>query len=98
MPKTDGKELLACRVGRGMFENERAITITADDVEFSALVDADDVVVKSAPRGDETVAGWVKVSIVQKGKDRALVDLPRETFSSGPRILIPLTLIKTSRK
>ena len=94
MPKVEKETLLKCKVGLGMFKSERTVTVKVDATEFSAIVDAEDVRVDEEPKGDELVDGWVRVFVIEKGKDQALIDLPRETFTSGTRIIVPMSLLR----
>jgi hypothetical protein len=97
MAKVKNGWRLRCRVGRGMFESERTVMIALASGQISAIVDADDVEVAEAPAGETLVDGWVRVTFIEKGPTEALIDLPRETFTSGPRILVPLTMLQDQR-
>ena len=67
----------------GMFPSERAVSFQAGGKEYTLLVDARDV-------ENETL----RVSVVEEGDIEALIDLPRDTFSSGPRIRVPKELLQ----
>jgi hypothetical protein len=53
--------------------------------------------VAEAPAGETLVDGWVRVTFIEKGPTEALIDPPCETFTSGPRILVPLTMLQDQR-
>jgi hypothetical protein len=97
MPKVERETVLKCKVGLGMFKSERTVTVKVDDTEYSAIVDADDVRIAREPVGDELVDGLVRVFVIERGLDKALIDLPRETFTSGTRIIVPLSLLESGR-
>jgi hypothetical protein len=73
------KKRLRVRVEKGLFPSERTVSFEAGDRSYSLVVDEQDV----AP--DDTLM----VHVVDERGDEALVDLPRETFTSGSRVRIP---------
>lgn len=84
------KVYLECEVERGFFDSERSVKIVdVNGEKYQALVDKDDVKTKKEPQGEEVVRGFVKVDVAAKCKEGYLVDLPQETFTSGPRIAVP---------
>jgi len=52
-----------------------------------------DVLPRSKPEPGVTLSDKLKVTVVDKKGDKLIVDLPRETFSSGPRIAVPKELV-----
>jgi hypothetical protein len=75
---------LRCKVFPGQFSDEFAVSAEqADGSRFSLftpvrLVDPDE-----PPTRDRSVNGWLKVSLYERGSNRAVVRLPRESFESG---------------
>jgi hypothetical protein len=72
------KRRLRVEVQPGMFKSERTVSFEAGGRRYVLMVDEEDV-------KDGTLA----VYVVDQQGDEALVDLPRDTFSSGSRIRIP---------
>jgi hypothetical protein len=78
----------------GMFSSERAVTFKlANGTEASALVDHRDVRPSKITPGS-VVDGQLKVSVLQVTKDSALIDLPQSGIVQGPRIRVPIDLLK----
>jgi len=79
------KELtLKVKVSRGLFANERRISLELPDGRtIAAFVDKRDVIVDRDPQAGEEVKGRVKVSMVEKKNGTALVDLPQPRRLSG---------------
>jgi len=69
-------------VGRGTFSSERSVSFVADKRKYNLIVDESDV-----------EDGMLVVDIVEEMADEAIVDLPRETFTSGSRIRVPRSLV-----
>lgn len=74
---------LRVSVQPGMFQSERTVSFEAGGRRYVLIVDERDV----AP--DDTM----KVYVVEARGDEALVDLPRETFSSGSRVRVPVSAL-----
>jgi hypothetical protein len=62
----------------GTFSNERLVSFRTGDRIYNLLVDVEDVV--ETPEG-----AYLEVYLVDERNGEALIDLPRDTFSSGPR-------------
>jgi|SRR3989338_4668028 len=89
-----GAYYLLCKVRLGSFERERGVIIEIPDAEnITAIVDKSDVFPDSKPTPGVIVGGRLRVFVVDEKKDKLIVDLPRETFSSGPRIAVPKELV-----
>ncbi len=72
-----------CQVYEGLFEGEREVAVpSTTGAPHHAIVDMRDV--KRINNRDA-----VRVHVVHQEGDRYLVDLPRETFTSGPRVWVP---------
>lgn len=69
---------LRVEVQPGMFPSERTVTFEAGGRRYVLIVDEEDV-----------KDGTLQVYVVAQGGDEALVDLPRDTFTSGSRVRIP---------
>jgi hypothetical protein len=71
-------------VSDGMFASERSVSFDAGDRKYHLLVDEDDV------SGDE-----MNVNIVSApDEDTYIVQLPRETFTTGHRVRVPRGVVK----
>jgi hypothetical protein len=71
-------------VGRGMFSEERTVAFQANGTRYTLIVDERDV------RDDHTM----DVRVVAKGEREALIDLPRETFTTGSRVRVPIDILQ----
>src|SRR5258705_459603 len=88
---------LPCQIGLGPFERERGVSIDVPGFgKVTTIVDESDVWTERELRPGLTVAGRLKVVVVAVKNDKFIVDLPRETFSSGPRIVVPKDLVKVA--
>ena len=87
MPQQKKKHaILRCKVSRGTFTNEFFVVIEMPDGK----------ILTSVADGSQVVgATGVKVSVVGKLEGMLLVDLPRETFSQGRRLLVPPTMVES---
>lgn len=66
-------------VGPGVFSNEVSATVRVGDQSYTLIVP------------DRYVTNdTIEVEFVAKRGDDALVNLPRETFTSGSRIMVPM--------
>lgn len=65
-------------VGPGTFSNERLVSFQAGDRKYNLLVDEEDVL-------EGADGQYLEVYLVAERNGEALIDLPRDTFSSGPR-------------
>lgn len=96
MPTIQSEWFLRCQVGRGMFDSERTVTFTAGSTTYEAIVAVDDVEAEREPMGDEAAEGRVRVAVIERSGDQALIDLPRETFNGGCRVIVPMSLLVRS--
>jgi hypothetical protein len=76
------KKRLRVKVEQGMFSSERAVSFRAGDQNYMLFVDESDV------QGDT-----LEVFVVAERPDEAIIDLPRDTFTSGNRIRVPAGLL-----
>jgi hypothetical protein len=81
---------IPCLVSLGMFRDERGVRVRLPDGrELSVIVDRRSVIVETDPEPGKEVQGKLKVAVVAVKDDRALVDLPQASFTSGPRLELP---------
>ncbi len=66
----------------GMFSTERYVAFVASGREYSLFVDQGSV-----------SGNTLEVQIVEDYPDRALVELPRDTFNAGSRVFVPKDLL-----
>ncbi len=76
------KARLPVEVTPGMFRSELAVSFDAGGQRYSLIVDREDV------EGNMLV-----VRLVQQEDGEAVIDLPRDTFTSGNRIRVPAALL-----
>jgi hypothetical protein len=74
---------LRVSVKNGMFSSERSVSFSAGTASYSLLVDEQDL----------TANNLLRVVLVGIDGSDAVVELPRETFTSGTRIRIPRSLV-----
>jgi hypothetical protein len=79
----DEPMLIQVKVGPGIFRSERSVSFEAGDRRYELIVDQANLV-------DDRLKVW----LVAEFGDEALIDLPRETFSSGSRIRVPTSLLQ----
>ena len=80
---------LRCKVSPGMFSSERGVIIELQDGrKVAAFIDKRHVRVDQEPQSGREVDGYVKVSIVEIGKDFVIVDLPQPGLTDGPRLKV----------
>jgi hypothetical protein len=70
-------------VGQGSFSSERAVSFVAAGKKYSLVVDESDI-----------ENGMLVVYVVEEMGEEAIVDLPRETFTTGSRIRVPRVLVQ----
>ena len=75
--KSMKKRIKVNAIGPGVFSTENTVSFEADGKEYSLLVDKDFL-----------QNGTLEVQVVAEGEKEALIDLPRDTFTSGSRIRI----------
>ena len=71
-------KIKADSTGPGVFANERSATLVVNGEAYTLIVPQEYI------QGD-----YLLVELVARRGDQALVDLPRETFTSGPRLMVP---------
>ncbi len=73
------------RVQPGMFKSERSVSFQVGDQAYNLIVDQSDV-------QNDTLS----VYVVERRGEEAVIDLPRDTFTSGNRILVPASYLVSS--
>ena len=71
------KRIKVSTIGPGVFSTENTVSFEADGKQYTLLVDKDFLT-------NDTL----EVQVVAEGEKEALIDLPRDTFTSGSRIRI----------
>lgn len=87
---------LRCSVGPGMFDDEYTVSLTIEGKEVFSTVGKENVSVERHPDGDTPGMGWLRVRVVERMQDMALVDLPQPAFTSVPRLKVPLGELRDS--
>ena len=81
-----GKKRIKVNAGRGVFSSERSVTFDAGGQQYTLIVEKDDVI-------SEGGHDYIEVDVLGSGDNEAIVDLPRETFTSGNRIRVPTNIL-----
>jgi len=76
------RAFLRVEVGPGMFSSEKTVSFRVNGTRYTLIVDSSDV-----------VDNVIQVVVLERKRDHAIVDLPRETFTTGNRIRVPLELL-----
>lgn len=85
---------IKCKVARGMFSSEWAVTIElGGGRRVAALVDRSLVKVAREPAAGEQVPGELQVFLVQEKENTLLLELPTPSLSSGSRMEAPRSLL-----
>lgn len=85
----ENEALIRCRVGLGMFSNERSIVAELPDDRFlSSTVDKKHVVVEKDPVPGSGREGFVRVSIVRLEGESTVIDLPQPGITTGSRFSV----------
>jgi hypothetical protein len=88
---------LSCRVSRGLFSDERAVSgRDFRGVEFSLFV-PEEVVESANLQGDESVDGWLKVEILDEQGGLLLVRLPGQAFENGRTLTVSRSQVEERR-
>jgi hypothetical protein len=86
---------IRCKIFPGQFSGEFAVEGAQWNGEnFSLFAPAKSVVADEAPTRDRAVDGWLKVGLWEIAGDRAVVQLPRESFESGRFVTVALSQFK----
>jgi len=93
---SNGAVSIGCRVFPGMFSDEKAVSFDLPDGRVvSAFVHESDVVSPPPVRGSEKgVPGRLMVSVVETGRDSAVIDLPQPSIAAGTRFIVPKIFLK----
>jgi len=87
--------LIDCTVSSGTFADERSIVVNlANGQSVLAFVDKSQVVVEKDPKDGEEVNGQLRVYVVSKIKDKAIIDLPEAGIAVGPRVEVPVLSLR----
>jgi len=78
------KAKICVAVGAGMFSSERAVSFRVNGTTYNLVVDPSDI----------SESNMLSVLVIQREQDESIVDLPRETFTTGNRIRVPTSLLR----
>lgn len=87
---------IPCQISLGLFEDERIVQFEVEGRQYRTIVDSEDVHELKTPREGEWVDGLLQVYTIKKNGETVIVNLPRETTSSGRRISVPKQLLQTA--
>src|SRR5262249_20354919 len=86
---------LRCQVYPGQFSVEYAVVVRqSDEKEVSLFAPQEFVDCEQMPTFDRPVHGWIKVVLVKKQGELALVELPRSTLENGQYITVRADQLK----
>jgi len=73
---------IRCKVHRGLFDTEYYVLVNGSSAYY---ISRDHVKVSKQPHGENSVDGKVRGYLIEKKKDRSLVQLPGEAVVGGLR-------------
>ena len=76
------KRRIRVSVGPGIFSSERSASFEINGQQYNMIVD------ESSIQGDT-----MEVRVVAEGEKEALIDLPRDTFTTGNRLRVPRAIL-----
>lgn len=82
-------EYLRVRLERGMFANEYTVTFNVGGRTITSVVNRNDVRVEEEPTETKAGRGLLAVRVLEQSGESVLVDLPRPSFTSEPRLVVP---------
>jgi hypothetical protein len=83
---------LRCKLYPGQFEGEFGVDgLQHDGTAFSLFAPKTSIKVDDQPTGDKDTLGWVKVQVLDRRDDLALVKLPRQTFQNGHFVTVKVS-------
>lgn len=83
-----GYAFLRVRLEPGMFDNEFTIILSTEGREVSSVVSKENVTIESEPTEQKQGRGLLRVRVVRSTEGVSLVDLPRPSFTSQPRLRV----------
>jgi len=90
------EQYISCKVSSGLFRGERVVEFKVQGETYRTVVDRRDVIEKKEPSPDKWVDGLLRVRVLKKNKETILIDLPRETVTSGKRMFVPPGLLQSA--
>jgi hypothetical protein len=94
-PSYSAYALIDCTVSAGTFADERSIVVNLPNGQsVLAFVDKSQVLVERDPKDGEEVNGRLRVYVVSKMKDKAIIDLPEAGIAVGPRVEVPVLSLR----
>lgn len=95
MEKSQRKEAqIECELFTGVFSSEFSVLVPSSEGRLSIFVDRGLVEVTREPRDDEPGRGRLRVSVLDKEDERALVRLPIQSSSTSSSIWVPSRLLE----
>lgn len=80
---------LRCIITPGQFTGEYAVEgETSSGEGFSLFADEDSIECRAYPTGSERAPAWLRVEVLQKQGNLALVKLPRHTMENGDTLTV----------
>ena len=93
------ESFLRCRVSRGLFSGEAAVSgVSADGTEFSLFVGDDFVEFDAPPGASDAVEGWLRVTQLAEEGGLVLVRLPGQTFENGRTVTVRQAQLERRRR
>jgi len=81
---------IRCKVHRGLFDTEYYVMVNGSSAYY---ISRDNVEVSKMPEGDKGVDGKVRGYLIERKKDRSLVQLPGEAVVGGLRTWVENTAL-----
>lgn len=73
---------IKAKISPGVFRSERSVSFSVGENNYNLIVDESDIV------GDHLV-----VTTIKRVEREVIIDLPRETFTTGRRIRVPVEMV-----
>lgn len=89
MAQMTGKARLKCVAGQGVFPHEASVLIRGAQESYESLIDRQLVALThEAQWGEDDVAAFIDVDVIDERETLLLVELPREVVFGGRRIWV----------
>jgi hypothetical protein len=79
---------LRVKLEPGMFDNEYTIILSTEGREISSVVGKESVRTEQEPTELRQGRGLLRVRVIGSAEGKTLIDLPRPSFTSQPRLRI----------
>ena len=86
---------LRCKLLPGQFSTEFAVVVeTFNGQSYSLFASMDDVTCEEMPTQDVPTVGWLRVGVIERGDDTAVVRLPQSTIENGQYLSVKIDQLR----